>query len=63
MYKRGIFEDVSDAANDLGDKMKDTVDGVGDKMQDTEDYIRCALGQDPTFMQMIDFDKDCNRNI
>ena len=59
MHRRGIMDDIKDA----GDKMKDKIDGVGDSLQETEDYIRCALGQEPTFMQMIDFDKDCNRVI
>ena len=54
---------ITDAFNDVKDGMNDMVDDAGNKLQNTEDYLKCAFGQDPTFMQMIDFDTDCNRNI
>jgi len=54
---------ITDVFDDAKDSIDDAVNDAGDKIQSTEDWIKCSLGGDPTFMQMIDFDRDCNRNI
>jgi len=62
MHRRNVFDDIKDTAGDLGDAVNDKVDDAGSSLSKTEDWIKCMAG-DPSFMQMIDFDKDCNRNI